>query len=162
MLSGSIQFHSRFQFKSNHAFHNTLFISIPNHAFQFQFVTISNQFNSQSCLSIPICHNLKSIQFGSALNKFNLCFRYTGYQNHRHGSAELQAGIKKRFYNIVRSRWAADWLLKNKSISEHYRYGPTGLLIGVTHQYNRSQYCYFDPYWYTNFSFIRTKRLTFD
>ena len=32
-----------------------------------------------------------------------------------------------------------------QSISEHYRYGPTGLLIGVTHQYNSSQYCYLTP-----------------
>ena len=29
-----------------------------------------------------------------------------------------------------------------QSNSEHYRYGPAGLLIGVTHQYNSSQYCY--------------------
>ena len=29
---------------------------------------------------------------------------------------------------------------KKISISEHYRYGPAGLLIGVTHQYNRSRY----------------------
>ena len=47
-----------------------------------------------------------------------------------------------------RSRWATDWLLKKKSISEHYRYSPAGLLIGVTHQYNCSHYYYFDPYWY--------------
>ena len=32
-----------------------------------------------------------------------------------------------------------------QSISEHYRYGPAGLLIGVTHQYNSSQYCYLTP-----------------
>ena len=29
-----------------------------------------------------------------------------------------------------------------QSNSEHYRYGLAGLLIGVTHQYNSSQYCY--------------------
>ena len=29
-----------------------------------------------------------------------------------------------------------------QSNSEHYRYSPAGLLIGVTHQYNSSQYCY--------------------
>ena len=29
-----------------------------------------------------------------------------------------------------------------QSNSEHYRYGPAGLLIGVTHQYNSAQYCY--------------------
>ena len=49
----------------------------------------SFHFTSQSCFSISICHNLKSIQFGSALNKFNLCFLYTGYRNHRHGPAGL-------------------------------------------------------------------------
>ena len=32
-----------------------------------------------------------------------------------------------------------------QSISEHYRYGLVGLLIGVTHQYNSSQYCYLTP-----------------
>ena len=116
----------------------------------------SFHFNWQTCFSIPIFHNLKSIQLcspihftstiqlSSTLNEFNLCFRYTGYRNHRHGSVGLQAGI-----------------YKNKSISEHYRYGLAGLLIGVTHQYNRSQYCYFDPYWYTNLSLMRNKQLTF-
>ena len=29
-----------------------------------------------------------------------------------------------------------------QSISKHYQYDPAGLLIGVTHQYNCSQYCY--------------------
>ena len=62
--------------------------------------------------------------------------------------------------SLARSRWAAG-RYKNgfitqygptrlltgykKSISEHYRYGPVGLLIGVTHQYNRLQYCYLTP-----------------
>ena len=32
-----------------------------------------------------------------------------------------------------------------QSNSEHYRYDPAGLLIGVTHQYNSSQYCYLTP-----------------
>ena len=32
-----------------------------------------------------------------------------------------------------------------QSNSEHYRYGPARLLIGVTHQYNSSQYCYLTP-----------------
>ena len=32
-----------------------------------------------------------------------------------------------------------------QSISEHYRYGPAGLLIRVTHQYNSLQYCYLTP-----------------
>ena len=64
----------------------------------------SFHFNSQSWFSIPICHSLKSIQFGSALNKFNLCFRYTRYRNHRHGPTGLQAGIKNGFitqYGLV-------------------------------------------------------------
>ena len=41
----------------------------------------------------------------------------------QYGPAELLTGYKQ-------------------SISEHYRYGPVGLLIRVTHQYNSSQYCY--------------------
>ena len=129
MLSGSIQFHSRFQFKSNHAVllnklsdflddqcqNNTYTYFIYNHLWfidQIQIYTsicnksliikscisqYSFHFNSQSCFSIPIYHNLKSIQFGYALNKFNLCFRYTGYRNHRHGPAGLQADIKNGF-----------------------------------------------------------------
>ena len=32
--------------------------------------------------------------------------------NHRHDLAGLQAGVKKKFYNTVRSHWAANWLLK--------------------------------------------------
>ena len=73
--------------------------------------------------SILIFHNLKSIQicsqikfsseiqfssanqfsyvnqFSYALNEFNLCIRYTGYQSHRHGPAGLQAGIKTVLYH---------------------------------------------------------------
>ena len=33
-------------------------------------------------------------QFSYALNKFNLCLRYMGYQSHQHGPARLQAGIR--------------------------------------------------------------------
>ena len=32
--------------------------------------------------------------------------------NHQHGPAGLQAGIRKKFYNTVRSYWVADWLLE--------------------------------------------------
>ena len=54
---------------------------------------LSYHFNLQSCISIPIYQKSQS-HFSSALNEFNLCFRYIGYRNHRHGPAGLQACIK--------------------------------------------------------------------
>ena len=51
---------------------------------QFSYV---NQFNYINQFSY-------AHQFSYALNEFNLCLRYTGYQSHRHGPAGLQAGIK--------------------------------------------------------------------
>ena len=101
---------------------NTLSYSI-NHAsikscisqcsFQFQYFTISNQFKyAHKFNSIMQFNSFFSIQFSFAnqfcyanqfsyvnqfsyaLNEFNLCLRYTGYQSHRHDPAGLQAGIK--------------------------------------------------------------------
>ena len=109
---------------------NTLSYSI-NHALIKSCISqCSFHFNWQTCFSIPIFHNLKSIQlclqiqfssaiqlsyadrfsyanqfsyvnqfsyanqFIYALNEFNLCLRYTGYQSHQYGPAGLQAGIK--------------------------------------------------------------------
>ena len=64
-----IQFNSANQFSYVHQF---------NYVNQFNY---ANQFNYSN-------------QFNYALNEFNLCLRYTGYQSHRHGPAGLQAGIK--------------------------------------------------------------------
>ena len=87
-----------------------------NSVVQFNSVMLINYLKSiQLCQSIQLCKSIISNQFNYvnqfsyALNEFNLCLRYIGYQSHRHGPAGLQAGIK-RFYNTVRSRWAADWL----------------------------------------------------
>ena len=97
---------------------NTISYSI-NHALIKSCISqCSFHFNWQTCFSIPIFHNLKSIQlcsqfqftytiqfsyanhfnyvnqFNYVLNEFNLYHRYTGYQSHRHGPAGLQTGIK--------------------------------------------------------------------
>ena len=49
--------------------------------------------------------------------------------------------------NSFITQYGPAWLLTGykQSISEHYRYGPVGLLIGVTHKYNSLQYCYLTP-----------------
>ena len=70
-----IQFNSANQFSYVHQFN---YVNQFNYANQFNYV---NQFNYSN-------------QFNYALNEFNLCLRYTGYQSHRHGPARLQAGIK--------------------------------------------------------------------
>ena len=124
-------------------------------------ISYSSLIIQKNTLSYSIFHNLKSIQmcsqiqfsyaiqfnssnqFSYALNEFNLCHRYTGYKSHRHGLAGLQAGKKNGF--ITQYDPAGLLTGYKKSFSEHYRYGPAGLLIGVTHQYNRSQYCYLTP-----------------
>ena len=82
--------------------------------FYFQYFTISNQFKYAHKFNSVMQFNsfFFSIQFSSvnqfcyvtlfsyvnqfsyALNKFNLCLRYIGYQSHRHGPAGLQAGIR--------------------------------------------------------------------
>ena len=111
-----IHFHIQYftisnQFNYAHKFNSVL---------QFNSVMKINYIKSiQLCQSIQLCKSIISnqfnyanqfsyvIQFSYALNEFNLCLRYTGYQSHRHDPAGLQAGIT-RFYNTVRSRWAAD------------------------------------------------------
>ena len=107
---------------------------IPQIHFHIQYFTISNQFNYAHKFSSVLQFNLvlkinsvmqinsimpinSVMQINSIMpinsvmpfDEFNICLRYTGYQNHRHGLAGLQAGIT-RFYNTVRSHWAADWL----------------------------------------------------
>ena len=89
---------------------------ISQYSFQFQYAHKFNsvlQFNSvmsinsimpiNSIMSINSILPINSImpyqfnyvnQFNYALNEFNLCLQYTGYQSHRHGPAGLQAGIK--------------------------------------------------------------------
>ena len=70
-----IQFNSANQFSYVHQFN---YVNQFNYFNQFNY---SNQFNYVN-------------QFSYALNEFNLCHRYTGYQSHWHGPAGLQAGIK--------------------------------------------------------------------
>ena len=85
-------------------FHNLKSIQLCS---QIQF-SYAVQFSSENQFSYANQFNYAN-QFSYALNEFNLCLRYTGYQSHWHGPAGLQAGITW-FYNTVRSRWAADWL----------------------------------------------------
>ena len=102
-----------FSYSINHALIKS-FISQCFFFFFFQYFTISNQFKYAHKFNSVMQFNsfFFSIQFSSvnqfcyatlfsyanqfsyALNKFNLCLRYMGYQSHRHGPAGLQASIR--------------------------------------------------------------------
>ena len=78
-------------------FHNLKSIQICSqiqfrYAIQLNFF-FSIQFSSvnQFCYATLFSY---ANQFNYALNKFNLCLRYIGYQSHRHGPAGLHAGIR--------------------------------------------------------------------
>ena len=118
--------------------------------FHIQYFTISNQFN--------YAH-----KFNSVMPLTNLTYVFDIQDVRVIGTVLLGCRPVYKKNNFITQYGPVGLLTgyKKNSITEHYRYGPAGLLIGVTHQYNRSQYCYFDPYWYTNLSLIRTKRLTF-
>ena len=89
----SIQICSQIQFSSAIQFSYANRISYANqfrYANQFSYVyqfSYVNQFNYANQFSYVN-------QFSYALNEFNLCIQYTGFQSHRHGPAGLQVGIK--------------------------------------------------------------------
>ena len=127
--------------------------------FHIQYFTISNQFKCAHKFNSVMQFN-SILPINSVMSLTNLTYVFDIQDIRVTGTVPLGC----RWYkNGFITQYDPAGLLTGykQSISEHYRYGPAGLLIGVTHQYNRSQYCYFDPYWYINLSLIRTKRLTF-
>ena len=78
----SIQICSQIQF--SYAIQFIYFIQF-NSANQFSYV---HQFNYVNQFNYANQFNYSN-QFSYALNEFNLCLRYTGYQSHRHGPVGL-------------------------------------------------------------------------
>ena len=137
---------------------------IPKIHFHIQYFAISNQFNYAHKFSsvmqfnsimkinsvlkinsvmpinsvIPI-HSVLSINSVMPLTNFTYVFdiqdiRVTG---------TVPLGCRPVSNGFITQYGPAGLLTSyKKSNNEHYRYGPVGLLIGVTHQYNSSQYCY--------------------
>ena len=111
--------------------------------FHIQYFTISNQFKYAHKFNPVLQIQFSYVNhFSYALNEFNICLRYTGYQSHR----KVPLGCRPVSNGFIIQYGLAGLLTGYKqSNSEHYRYGPAGLLIEVTHQYNNSQYCYLTP-----------------
>ena len=89
-----IQFNSANQFSYVHQFNYANQFNYSNqfsYAHQFNYV---NQFNYANQFNY-------SNQFSYALNEFNLCLRYTGYQSHRHGPAGLLTGYNNQLVNTT-------------------------------------------------------------
>ena len=116
---------------------------IPKIHFHIQYFAISNQFN--------YAHKFKSVmQFNSVLKinsvmpLTNLTYVFDIQDIIVTGTVPL--GCRPVSNGFI-TQYGPTGLLTcyKQSNSEHYRYGPTGLLIGVTHQYNSSQYCYVTP-----------------
>ena len=98
-------------------------------------------------LSYSIFHNLKSIQLCKLIQLCqsmpltNLTYVFD-IQDIRVTST-VPLGCRPISHGFIIQYGPAGQLTGYKQPnSEHYRYGPAGLLIGVTHQYNSSQYCY--------------------
>ena len=78
------------QFKYAHKFNSVM--QFNSFFFSIQFSSV-NQFCYATLFSYANQFSYAN-KFSYALNKFNLCLRYMGYQSHRHGPAGLQAGIR--------------------------------------------------------------------
>ena len=125
---------------------------IPQIHFHIQYFTISNQFNYahkfssvlqfNSVLKINSVMQINSIMpINSVMPLTNLTYVFDIQDIRVTGTVSL--GCRPVSHGFITQYGPAGLLTGYKqSNSEHYRYGPTGLLIGVTHQYNSSQYCY--------------------
>ena len=104
---------------------------IPKIHFHIQYFTISNQFK--------YVH-----KFNSVMPLTNLTYVFD-IQNIR-VIGTIPLGCRPVSNGFITQYGPAGLLTGYKqSISEHYRYSPAWLLIGVTHQYNSSQYSYLTP-----------------
>ena len=125
---------------------------IPQIHFHIQYFTISNQFNYahkfssvlqfNSILKINSVMKINSIMpINSVMPLTNLTYVFDIQDIRVTGTVPL--GCRPVSHGFITHYGPAGLLTGYKqSNSEHYRYDPAGLLIGVTHQYNSSQYCY--------------------
>ena len=125
---------------------------IPQIHFHIQYFTISNQFNYahkfssvlqfNSVLKINSVMQINSIMLiNSVMPLTNLTYVFDIQDIRVTGTVPL--GCRPVSHGFITQYGPVGLLTGYKqSNSEHYRYGPAGLLIGVTHQYNSSQYCY--------------------
>ena len=109
----------------------------PKIHFHIQYFTISNQFK--------YAHKFNSVlSITSAMPLTNLTYIFDIQDIRVTGTVPL--GCRPVSNGFITQYGPARMLTGYKqSNSEHYRYGPAGLVIGVTHQYNSSQYCYLTP-----------------
>ena len=128
---------------------------IPKIHFHIQYFTISNQFNNAHKFNLVLQFNsilqvnsvlpINSIMpINSVMPLTNLTYVFDIQDIRVTGTVPL--GCRPVSNGFITQYGPAGLLTGYKqSISEHYRYGPARLLIGVTHQYNSSQYCYLTP-----------------
>ena len=133
-------------------FNQLWFIEHPKIHFHIQYFTISNQFNYahkfssvlqfNSVLKINSVMQINSIMsINSVMPLTNLTYVFDIQDIRVIGTVLL--GCRPVSHGFITQYGPAGLLTGYKqSNSEHYRYGPAKLLIGVTHQYNSSQYCY--------------------
>ena len=124
----------------------------PQIHFHIQYFTISNQFNYahkfslvmqfNSVLKINSVMQINSIMpINSVMPLTNLTYVFDIQDIRVTGTVPL--GCRPVSQGFITQYGPAGLLTGYKqSNSEHYRNGPAELLIGVTHQYNSSQYCY--------------------
>ena len=125
---------------------------IPQIHFHIQYFTISNQFNYahkfssvlqfNSVLKINSVMQINSIMpINSVMPLTNLTYVFDIQDIRVTGT--VPQGCRPVSNGFITQNGPAGLLTDyKKSNREHYRYGPTGQLIGVTYQYNSSQYCY--------------------
>ena len=122
---------------------------IPKIHFHIQYFAISNQFNYahkfSSILQFNSVMSINSVMhINSVMPLTNLTYVFDIQDIRVTGTVPL--GCRPVSNGFITQCGPAGLLTGYKqSNSEHYRYGPAGLLIGVTHQYNSSQYCYLTP-----------------
>ena len=125
---------------------------IPQLHFHIQYFTISNQFNYahkfNSVLQFNSVLKINSVMQINSIMPINLVMPLTNLtyvfviQDIR-VTGTVPLGCRPVSHGFITQYGPAGLLTSYKqSTSEHYRYGPAGLLIGVTHQYNSSQYYY--------------------
>ena len=108
--------------------------------FHIQYFTISNQFNYAHKFSSVMQIN-SIMPINSVMPLTNLTYVFDIQDIRVTGTVPL--GYRPVSHGFITQYGPAGPLTDYKqSNSEHYRYGSAGLLIGVTHQYNSSQYCY--------------------
>ena len=113
---------------------------IPKIHFHNQYFTISNQFKYVHKFNSVLSINSVML-INSVMPLTNLTYVFDIQDIRVTGTVPL--GYRPVLNGFITQYGPAGLLTGYKqSNSVHYRYCPAGLLIGVTHQYNSSQYCY--------------------